>query len=113
MSAKEKPGFLMTMAAKGKVSESSYMAKDELAFRVAAVRNKLLAIWVAERVGKDSAHIPAYINEVIASDLEEPGDEDVIRKLTADFKSHGIEITRKEIETELMRCEEEACSLLL
>ncbi|MCB2099820.1 MAG: DUF1476 domain-containing protein [Rhodobacterales bacterium] len=100
------------MTAKGRTHERDHVMAEETAFRISAVRNKLLAIWVAERLGKDSAHVPAYVTEVIAADLEEPGHEDVLRKLIADFHDHGLDIARTELEAQLDRCTAEATVLI-
>jgi len=38
---------------------------------------------------------------VVASDLEEPGDEDVIRKVIGDFESRGVALERGELVAEI------------
>ena len=35
----------------------------------------------------------AYAKSVVAADLEKPGDDDVVEKVMADFKSRGVAMT--------------------
>lgn len=112
MTDKRSTSYLDTVAAKEKGIEQSFISENNERFRLEAVRNRLLAIWVAEQMGKDSANIPEFILETIAADLEEPGPEDVIRKLIADIEASGTEISREELTRQLHRCENEARLLL-
>jgi hypothetical protein len=70
--------------------ERKFAIDEELKFRATARRNKLLGLWAAEQMGLsgDAAH--AYAREVIKADLAEPGDEDVVRKIRADFDQKNI-----------------------
>lgn len=72
-------------------SEKRFTLDAEQEFKASARRNKLLAIWAAPLVGRDDAD--AYVVEVIKSDFEEAGDDDVFRKVQGDLKAAGSEIT--------------------
>jgi len=64
--------------------EAKFAHDAEMAFKVAARRNKMLAHWAGGMLRKTEEEMPAYVTEVIKSDFEEAGDEDVVRKLVAD-----------------------------
>ena len=70
--------------------ERSYEAKfardADLQFKAEARRNRLLGEWAAEVLGKTGEDAKAYALTVVTSDFEEPGDEDVYRKLAADLE---------------------------
>ena len=66
-----------------KAQEAKFAHDAQLQFRAEARRNKLLAVWAAELMGRTD--VDAYVTEVIAADFEEAGDEDVYRKVLADF----------------------------
>ena len=70
--------------------EKKFAHDEELRFKALARRDKLLGQWAAEKLGKSGAAIEAYAAEVVAVDLEEAGDEDVFRKLRADFDAAGV-----------------------
>ena len=63
---------------------------SEFRFKVEMRRNKLLGRWAAELLGLEGDAIKAYIAEVVQSDLEEPGDDDVVRKVLSDFEAKGV-----------------------
>ena len=71
--------------------EKKFAHDAELKFKAEARRNKLLGLWAAEKMGLTGEEAEAYAKEVIKSDLEEPGDEDVFRKIRGDFDAKQID----------------------
>ncbi len=68
-----------------KAFESKFARDEALQFKVDARANKLLGLWVAEHLGKIGDDAQAYAREVIKSDFEEAGHEDVLRKVIGDL----------------------------
>jgi hypothetical protein len=64
-----------------------------------ARRNKLLGLWAAEKLGKTGQDADEYSKEVVRSDFEEAGDDDVFRKVRGDFEAAGVAHTDVEIRT--------------
>jgi hypothetical protein len=79
--------------------EAKFAHDETLRFKATARRNRLLGLWAAEQLGKTDAD--AYATTVIASDFEEAGDEDVLRKVKADFDAAGVEITAQGLRTKM------------
>lgn len=71
--------------------ENKFAHDEELLFKAGARRNKLLGLWAAEKLGKTGEDADAYAKEVIVADFEEPGHEDVFRKVRADFDAAGVD----------------------
>lgn len=71
--------------------ESKFAHDEELQFKAAARRNKLLGLWAAEKMGRSGDDADAYAKEVIKADFEEAGDEDVFRKIRGDFDKHNVD----------------------
>ena len=71
--------------------EKKFAHDEELKFRAMARRNKLLGLWAAEKLGKTGEAADAYAKEVVVADFEEAGDDDVFRKVRADFDAAGVE----------------------
>jgi len=69
--------------------EAKYSHDQNVQFRVHSRRDKLIGLWAAEQFGLEGDAATEYAKSVVLSDFEEPGDDDVIRKLVADFASHG------------------------
>ena len=65
--------------------EAKFAHDATMQFRAEARRNKLLGLWAAELMGKTGDAAAAYAIEVISSDFEEAGIEDVVRKVAADL----------------------------
>ena len=68
--------------------ENKFVHDETLRFKATARRDKLLALWAAEKMGRADAQ--AYVAEVIAASIEEAGDEDVFRKIRKDFDAAGV-----------------------
>lgn len=81
----------MSMKNREDAFENKFAHDEELKFKAEARRNKLLGLWAAELMGKTGDDAEAYAKTVILSDFEEPGDEDVFRKVRADFDEAGVE----------------------
>jgi hypothetical protein len=75
-----------------KAFEDKYKHDQDLQFRTMVRRNKLLGLWVAsELLSLEGAAAEAYAKEVVASDLDEPGPDDVVRKVMADLQAKGVD----------------------
>ena len=77
--------------------ENKFAHDEQMKFKAEARRNKLLGLWAAEKLGKTGADADAYAKEVIAADFEEAGDDDVLRKVKADFDAAGIDQSEHQI----------------
>ncbi len=77
--------------------EKKFAHDEELRFRAVARRNRRLAAWAAEKLGKPAADVEAYFKDVMAADLSESGDEDVVRKVFADFQAAGVQQSEHQI----------------
>ncbi|PLS20282.1 DUF1476 domain-containing protein [Neptunicoccus cionae] len=76
-----------------KAFENKFAHDAEMQFRAEARRNKLLGLWAAGLMGKTGAEADAYAVEVVKSDFEEAGDEDVFRKVSGDLNGKADEAT--------------------
>ncbi|MEQ8899302.1 DUF1476 domain-containing protein [Roseovarius sp.] len=65
--------------------ENKYAHDEEMKFKAEMRRNKLLGLWAAELLGKTGEDANAYAVEVVKSDFEEAGHEDVVRKVAGDL----------------------------
>jgi hypothetical protein len=81
--------------------EKKFALDEAQKFKAEARRNKLLGLWAAEKLGKSGADADAYAKEVVASDFEEAGDSDVLRKLVGDFAAKGVAVTEADIRAKM------------
>ena len=73
--------------------ESKFAHDSEMQFKAEARRNRLLGEWAAELLGKSGDDVRTYAMTVVTSDFEEPGEEDVFRKVAADLDGKADEAT--------------------
>ncbi|MEM9425872.1 MAG: DUF1476 domain-containing protein [Pseudomonadota bacterium] len=78
--------------------ENKFAHDAQMQFKADARRNKLLGLWVAELLGKSGDEAEAYAKEVVKSDFEEAGHEDVFRKVSGDL---GAKATEAEIRAKM------------
>ena len=82
--------------------EAKYQHDQEAQFKIRAIRNKLIGEWAASLIKPENEEI--YVKEVRISDLEKPGDDDIIDKLLGDFESKNLGIERQEIIKKIEEC---------
>ena len=85
--------------------EAKYKLDEENMFKVEARRNKLLGQWLAFEFGLTGDAVDAYAKEVVISDLDEPGVEDVMRKVMADIEKKGSSVTEDQVRAKLSEFE--------
>ena len=81
--------------------EKKFQMDEELQFKIAARSNKYLGEWASLKLGKNEEEKKNYIQEIIRSDLEEAGHEDVFRKIKKDFQTASITVEEKEIRDQM------------
>lgn len=91
-----------------KAFEKKFEHDQQLRFRTDMRRDKLIGLWAAELMGMTGADAEAYAKQVVEADFEEPGPEDVIRKIKGDFEAAGVEKSDHQIRRQLEDCAKEA-----
>jgi hypothetical protein len=77
--------------------EKKFAHDEELRFKAMARRNKLLGTWAAEKLGLTGADAETYAKSVVMADFDEPGDEDVFRKVRADLDAKSVTASDEEL----------------
>ena len=95
-----------TLEDRKKGFEAKYQHDQEAQFKIRVLRNKLVGQWAASLMKPDNEE--EYIKEVRISNLEKPGDDDIIDKLLGDFESKNLNINRNEIVKKIEECERDA-----
>ena len=79
-----------TFGNREKTFEKKFAHDEETKFKINARRNKLLGLWAAEYLGLEGDDADAYAKQVVKADFEEPGDEDVFRKVWNDLQAKEL-----------------------
>ncbi|GAB1716506.1 MAG: protein of unknown function DUF1476 [Nitrobacter sp.] len=81
--------------------EKKFALDEEQKFKALARRNKLLGLWVAEKLGITGDAANAYAKEVVAADFEHPGDSDVLQKVMGDLSAKGVALTEPQLRAQM------------
>jgi hypothetical protein len=84
-----------------KAFEDKWAHDQELRFKIAARRNKLVGLWAAGELGLSGKAAEDYAKSVVATDLQATG-HDVFRKIRGDFDAakltHSDRVLRDKME---------------
>ena len=86
-----------------KSEEAKYARHEELEFKVSARRNKLLGLWAAALLGLKGEDAEAYAKQCVMADFDEPGDEDVYRKVMADLEGGNAAVSEHDLRRKMER----------
>ena len=81
--------------------EAKFALDQEQEFKAIARRNRMLGLWAAEKMGLSAESADQYAAAVVRADFEQPGDEDVFRKVAGDFKASGLSVSEGEIRSKI------------
>ncbi|MEO7026317.1 MAG: DUF1476 domain-containing protein [Caulobacteraceae bacterium] len=79
--------------------EKKFANDHEQEFRAAARRNRMLGEWAAGLMGLEN--VGDYAAAVVKSDFEQPGDDDVLRKVTQDLAGSGVAVREGEVRAKM------------
>ena len=75
--------------------EKRFALDQEQEFKAGARRNRALGEWAAGLMGL--SNIAEYAQAVVKSDFEQPGEDDVLRKVFEDLKGAGVAVSEGEV----------------
>lgn len=90
---------------RGDAFENKFAHEEKVDFAVEARLSKLYGLWAADKLGitgEDESN--AYAKEVVSANLEEPGFDDILRKVRKDFDEKGLDISDHVMKVELDTC---------
>src|SRR5260370_21457220 len=81
--------------------EKKFALDAEQKFKAEARRNKLLGLWVAEKLGLSGEAASDYARTVVAADFEEEGDRDVVGKVMRQLAAKGVDLSAEELHSDM------------
>ncbi len=98
----------MSMDDRKAALENKFAYDQQTAFKIEARASKLIGMWAAGLMSISGEEAVAYAKEVVASNLDEPGFDDVKRKVMADFGAAGVQVSDHAFDTIIQQKVEEA-----
>ncbi|MEM7680264.1 MAG: DUF1476 domain-containing protein, partial [Pseudomonadota bacterium] len=81
-----------------KAFRKQHEMEEKLSFDVEARLSKLYGLWAAEKLGIVAEEdAKTYAMSVVEANLDEPGFDDILRKVRADFEEKGVDISDEEM----------------
>jgi hypothetical protein len=79
--------------------ERKFAHDQELEFRATSRRNRMLGEWAGHLMGLES--VDGYAQAVLKSHFEQPGDDDVLRKVSKDLAASGLAVSEDEVRAKM------------
>jgi hypothetical protein len=70
--------------------ERQFAHDEELRFKATARRNKMIGLWVAEKLGLSGAEADSYALSIVMTALDQGGEPAVLAKIRKDFEAKGV-----------------------
>ena len=93
---------------KKKAEETKFSIDADFEFKAIARRNKLLGFWAAGILGLSKNEAESFAKETVLSDFEEPGDNDVLRKILGDLNKSTKDVSEDEVRKKMDELLDEA-----
>jgi hypothetical protein len=81
--------------------ENKFAHDEEQKFKAEARRNKLLGLWVAEKLGMSGDEASAYAREVVGAEIVGGGEASVVRKVMSDLAAEGVAISEAQLRAKM------------
>ena len=88
--------------------EKKFERDQELAFKAKARRNKMLALWAAEKMGLSGAEAEAYARGIVGGEVRHHNDDELVAHLVRDAQAKGTTLDPARVRAELARFQIEA-----
>lgn len=77
--------------------ESKFAHDQDAEFKALARRNRMLGLWAGELMGLQTSHLEDYAKAVVKSEVDQPGEDDVLRKVFEDLKGSGCQVSEADV----------------
>jgi hypothetical protein len=73
--------------------ENKFAHDEDLRFKATARRNKLLGLWVTEKLGLFGKEASSYVESIVLANIEAVSDDDIVRKVLGDFGAVHVNVS--------------------
>jgi hypothetical protein len=86
-----------------RADEARYSKRQEVDFVIRNRRNRLIALWVAERIGLGEQESAGYATDIVGDAIVKPGDQHMVKALIRDLANAGVTLSEPDLYAELER----------
>jgi hypothetical protein len=88
--------------------ENEFAHREEVAFKAAAHRNRLLGVWAAQKMQLRHKDAESYVDTLVTGDVAHLRGRSIVQKLLSDFKAAGVAVSEHEVNAEFDRLDAES-----
>lgn len=88
--------------------EAKFAHDEEMEFTAEARASKLFGLWAAAKLDLNNEDAQKYASDLVVTNLEEAGHEDILRKVRKDFAEKGVTVSEHIMQVELDKAIAEA-----
>jgi len=88
--------------------ENKFKHDEELKFKVDSRLAKLFGLWIAEQLSLGDEQAQAYAKQMVMTQMDSPGNDDIIDKGLSDLKGAGKNFERHTLEIQITHLEAKA-----
>ena len=92
---------MTTFDSREKAFEDKFAHDEAMLFKARARRDRLFGEWAASEMGLPAVEATEFAKKLVAVDLAEAGDEDILRYVETVLGERGLEFTRHQLEKHL------------
>ncbi len=92
---------MTTFDEREKAFEAGFAHGQEVEFKAAARRDRVVGLWAGEKLGLTGDALQNYALSIMRADLREAGDDDVLQKIVADFAEKGVDILPSQVRAQM------------
>ena len=86
-----------------RIAEARHSRWPDLGFATRNRRNRLIGLWLAERINLGATAAAAYASDVVGEAIVNPGDDVLFTRLAGDLALAGMAADKGELRDELTR----------
>jgi hypothetical protein len=88
--------------------EEQFARQEEQSFKAAAHRNRLFALWAAEKMHLRRRDAESYVETLVTGDIAHLRGQRIVGRVAQDLQAAGIGLTQVEVQTVFDRFDAEA-----
>ena len=81
--------------------ENKFVHDEEQRFKAEARRNRLLGVWVAEKLALSGEAANDYARTIVAAEVSGGGNAAVVRKVIDDLAAKGVAVTEAQVRVKM------------
>ncbi len=93
--------------------EDKYQNDKLLEFKIQSRRNRLLGLWVGEKISMSPTQVEDYARQIVNWSVEHPGVDNLVNRVLLDLETYGIQLSEHLIRKQLEYCHQDAMEQIL